>query len=179
MTCSSVPLLPRDKIHESHNRIQFIIDILEDLKVDLVEKKLAQYKQKWLNHVSRMLDGYNELETGHHWPNFVTRRTRRRRRRRIIFSSSISLLLPLLFVFLSASPFSSLFLMFIFLSYFLLTFSVFPLSFFPVAHLAAGQAYDKLPCILLNSAEQWRGSHQYVAWQPGKPADVTHCFVTW
>jgi len=29
-------------------------DILEELKVDPIENKLAQYKQKWLNHVSRM-----------------------------------------------------------------------------------------------------------------------------
>jgi len=28
-------------------------DILEELKVDPVEKKLAQYKQKWLNHDGR------------------------------------------------------------------------------------------------------------------------------
>jgi hypothetical protein len=26
----------------------------EELEVDAVEKKLAQYKEKWLNHVSRM-----------------------------------------------------------------------------------------------------------------------------
>jgi len=31
-------------------------DILEELKVDLVEKKSAHYKQKRLNHVSRMED---------------------------------------------------------------------------------------------------------------------------
>jgi hypothetical protein len=31
-------------------------DVLEELKVDPVEKKLAQYKQKWLNHVSRTED---------------------------------------------------------------------------------------------------------------------------
>jgi hypothetical protein len=30
--------------------------ILEELKVDPYEKKLTQYKQKWLNHVSRMED---------------------------------------------------------------------------------------------------------------------------
>jgi len=30
--------------------------ILEELKVDSVEKKLAQYKQKWLNHDSRIED---------------------------------------------------------------------------------------------------------------------------
>jgi len=29
-------------------------DTLEELKVDTVERKLAQYKQKWLHHVSRM-----------------------------------------------------------------------------------------------------------------------------
>jgi hypothetical protein len=29
-------------------------DILEELKVDLEKKKLAQYKQKWLNYVRRM-----------------------------------------------------------------------------------------------------------------------------
>jgi hypothetical protein len=28
-------------------------DILEELTADPVEIKLAQYKQKWLNHVSR------------------------------------------------------------------------------------------------------------------------------
>jgi len=27
---------------------------LEELKVNLVEKKLGQYKQKWLNHASTM-----------------------------------------------------------------------------------------------------------------------------
>jgi hypothetical protein len=31
-------------------------DILEELKVDSVEKKLARYKQKWLNHVSKIDD---------------------------------------------------------------------------------------------------------------------------
>jgi hypothetical protein len=31
-------------------------DILEEAEVEPVEKKLAQYKQKWLNHVSRMED---------------------------------------------------------------------------------------------------------------------------
>jgi hypothetical protein len=31
-------------------------DLLEELKVDPIEKKLAQYKQKWLNHVRRMKD---------------------------------------------------------------------------------------------------------------------------
>jgi hypothetical protein len=31
-------------------------DILDKLKVDPVERKLAQYKQKWLYHVSRMED---------------------------------------------------------------------------------------------------------------------------
>jgi hypothetical protein len=31
-------------------------DISQKLKVDPVEKKLARYKQKWLNHVSRMED---------------------------------------------------------------------------------------------------------------------------
>jgi len=31
-------------------------DILEMLKVDSVEKKLVQYKQEWLNHVSRLKD---------------------------------------------------------------------------------------------------------------------------
>jgi hypothetical protein len=31
-------------------------DILEEIKVDPVEKELAQYKQKWLNHISRMED---------------------------------------------------------------------------------------------------------------------------
>jgi len=54
-------------------------DILEELKVDLVEKKLGQYKQKCLNNVSRInnsltidpwslqkvLDGYScEAKTG-------------------------------------------------------------------------------------------------------------------
>jgi uncharacterized protein (DUF2252 family) len=29
-------------------------DVLEERKVDPVEKKLVQYKQEWLNHVSRM-----------------------------------------------------------------------------------------------------------------------------
>jgi hypothetical protein len=29
-------------------------DILEELKVGTVQKKIAQYKRKWLNHVSRM-----------------------------------------------------------------------------------------------------------------------------
>jgi len=31
-------------------------DILEELKEDTVKNKLAQYKQKWLNHFSRMED---------------------------------------------------------------------------------------------------------------------------
>lgn len=62
--------------------------------------------------------------------------------------------------------------------------SVISSSFFPslcvspLIQLAAGQTCDKLPCILLNCAEQWQGNHQYVAWQPGNSADVTHCFVT-
>jgi len=30
--------------------------ILEELKVDPVEKKLAQHKQKWLNNITRMDD---------------------------------------------------------------------------------------------------------------------------
>jgi hypothetical protein len=30
--------------------------ILKELKVDPAEKKLAQYKQKWLNNVSRLED---------------------------------------------------------------------------------------------------------------------------
>jgi hypothetical protein len=29
---------------------------LEELKVDSLENKLAQYKQSWLNHVSKMED---------------------------------------------------------------------------------------------------------------------------
>jgi hypothetical protein len=29
---------------------------LQELKVDLVEKELAKYKQKWINHVGRMED---------------------------------------------------------------------------------------------------------------------------
>jgi hypothetical protein len=39
-------------------------DILEELKVGSVEKKLAQYNQKWLSYVSRMEDNmflYNLL----------------------------------------------------------------------------------------------------------------------
>jgi len=35
-------------------------DILEELEVDPIEKKLAQYKQKWLNHVSSMKDIYRK-----------------------------------------------------------------------------------------------------------------------
>ena len=46
-------------------------------------------------------------------------------------------------------------------------------SVLPAARLAAGQASDKLPHILLNCAEQWQGRHQYVAQEPGNPADVT------
>jgi hypothetical protein len=41
-------------------------DIWEELKVDPVEKKLAQYKQKWLNRDSRLEDiRYpKQLQTG-------------------------------------------------------------------------------------------------------------------
>jgi hypothetical protein len=39
--------------------------------------------------------------------------------------------------------------------------------------LAAGQANDVLPRILLNCAEQWQGKHPYVSQEPGNPADVT------
>jgi hypothetical protein len=35
-------------------------DILEELKVELVEKKLAQYKQKSLNHISGMKSQYTQ-----------------------------------------------------------------------------------------------------------------------
>jgi len=54
-------------------------DILEELKVDPVEKKLAQYKQKWLNHVSRMEDTGYQKRLFDYPP---TERRRRRRRRR-------------------------------------------------------------------------------------------------
>jgi hypothetical protein len=33
-------------------------DISKEIKVDPVEKKLAQYKQKWFNHIIRMGDIY-------------------------------------------------------------------------------------------------------------------------
>ena len=49
----------------------------------------------------------------------------------------------------------------------------FQISVLPAARLAAGQASDKLPHVLLNCAEQCRGRHQYVAQEPGNPADVT------
>jgi hypothetical protein len=84
------------------SRIKFIgpqkiwIYIWEELKVDPVQKKLAQYKLKWLNRVSRMEDirypkqllDYGPLrrpgrplktlldEQVSYWPNFVTRRRR-------------------------------------------------------------------------------------------------------
>jgi len=102
-----------DVSHETRSRI--LLDhrwneyILEGLKLDPIAKKLAEYKKKYLIHVSRredikyskqhpeyrptgrrpgwplkrLLDGYRlEAETGHHWPNFVIRRRRRRRIRR-------------------------------------------------------------------------------------------------
>jgi hypothetical protein len=47
------------------------------------------------------------------------------------------------------------------------------LSHSPLIQLASGQTCDKLLCVLLNCAEQWQGNHQYVAWQPGNPPDVT------
>jgi hypothetical protein len=59
--------------------------------VDSVHKKLAQYEQRWLNHLAgrktlgtlttvkkRSLDGYNrEAKWVTYWPNFVSRRKRR------------------------------------------------------------------------------------------------------
>jgi hypothetical protein len=47
-----------DDTHETPRRIQFITPqkneaILEEINVDPVEKKLAENKHKWLNHVSR------------------------------------------------------------------------------------------------------------------------------
>jgi hypothetical protein len=74
-------------------------DILEEIKVDVGEKKFTQYKQKWLNYVSRTSDTQNnslsinmleEKEDGRPLQrykrpkqaicshNFVIRRTRRR-----------------------------------------------------------------------------------------------------
>jgi hypothetical protein len=50
----------RSKIQEMYSKIQQLLDhrrnedVLEELKVDPVKKKLAQYKQKRLNHISRM-----------------------------------------------------------------------------------------------------------------------------
>ena len=49
----------------------------------------------------------------------------------------------------------------------------FQITVLPEVQLAAGQTSDKLPHILLNCVEQWQGRHQYVARQPGNPADVT------
>jgi hypothetical protein len=49
----------------------------------------------------------------------------------------------------------------------------FQISDQPAVRLAASQARDKLPHILLNCAEQWQGRHQYVAEEPGNPPDVT------
>jgi hypothetical protein len=37
-----------------------ILDALEEIKVDLQEKKLAQYKQKCLNYISRLDDVDNQ-----------------------------------------------------------------------------------------------------------------------
>jgi len=90
-----------------HTRIQFIRPQIKwkyFRRAEPVEKIVAQYKQKWLNHVSRMedirhpiqlldywpmrrqrpgwplkrlLDGYNcEAKTGHLWPNYMTWRRR-------------------------------------------------------------------------------------------------------
>jgi len=61
------------RFHEMHSKIQFIIynknvNILEELKLDPVEDKLAQYKQKWLNRDSRM-EGIKYLKQLHDcWP---------------------------------------------------------------------------------------------------------------
>jgi hypothetical protein len=41
-------------------------DILEEFKVDPVENKLGQYKQKWLNHISRMEDRHPKQRLDHH-----------------------------------------------------------------------------------------------------------------
>jgi len=43
-------------------------DILEDLKANPVEKMLGQYKQKWLNHISRMEEIRCSKQLHGYWP---------------------------------------------------------------------------------------------------------------
>jgi len=53
---------------------------MKEIKVDLLERKLAQYEQKWVNNVSRMEDISHPKQLLDYRP--IARRRRRRRRRR-------------------------------------------------------------------------------------------------